>query len=142
MKDDSQAGQKFSQVFKNNIHDIDLSGVETGNVYSTIRNMVESMFTVFRNGRNMVASSVMVVDAPSLEASLDGTEHQFKYSVKFDLELMQNKNAMKENNDSDFWCIGSAVVKDIVCDVVIVPDSLMANPSGGNKTIELPVYVE
>lgn len=59
VKTDDQATQKvqkFTQVFKNNIHDISIDGVENGNIYGKLRQKVDS---AFGNG-----ISLTLVDSP------------------------------------------------------------------------------
>ena len=113
---DSDACGKFSQVYKNNILDIDTSSMSSGNVYKHLTEHITSTF-----GQN---SYILTADRPSIEVRRISQSQvdTFTYTVWMDVHVLQNKTWMKENCDDDKkYVLANAVVKDMVCNVKFTP---------------------
>ena len=89
---DSNECVKFSQIYKNNLEDIDESNMVDGNVYGRLSNNIRN---TFGNKTN-----VLVADSPSIVVKRikNSTNHDddvFTYNVLMDAHIMQNKEWMK-----------------------------------------------
>ena len=111
---DSDACKKFSQVYKNNILDIDASNMSSGNVYGRLSTHIRNTF-----GQK---SYILTTDSPSIEVRRIVQVDTFTYTVWMDVHVIQNKTWMKENYEDDKkYVLANAVVKDMVCNVKFTP---------------------
>ena len=111
---DSDACKKFSQVYKNNILDIDASNMSSGNVYNHLSKHITDTF-----GQK---SYILTADSPSIEVRRIDPVDTFTYTVWMDVHVIQNKTWMKENYEDDKkYVLANAVVKDMVCNVKFTP---------------------
>lgn len=83
---ESDEGVKFSQIYKNNLVDIDESRIANGNLY---KHLVGKIYSAF--GTN---TSILVVDSPSIEVKRVSGVDTFTYVVYMDVHIRQNKNWM------------------------------------------------
>ena len=94
---DSNECVKFSQIYKNNLEDIDESNMADGNVYGYLTGKINETF-----GNN---SNVLVADSPSIVVnritSAGNDVDTFTYNVLMDVHIMQNKVWMKNKSDYD-----------------------------------------
>lgn len=107
---------KFSEVFKNHVKQIDdrnTHGCFASQYLQTLTNQV------FQK-----SSMLDLVVEPSVSAERQAGVDEFTYQVTFDLHLTTNKKQMRECKDStaDQYILGSATVKDIKCNVTLVPE--------------------
>ena len=124
---------KFSQVFKNNLQDLDESGLPYGYVYGHLKGKLDGTFGI--------NTSILVVDSPSIEVRRVSQVDTFKYEVLMNLHIMQNKDWMKTNkrtNEGKF-VLGNAVVHDMLCTVTFTPKY---TPSNVKMTYDVVYNVE
>ena len=113
---DSDECVKFSQVYKNNLDDIDDSNMVDGNVYKHLSDKIKATF-----GANQ---DIKIVDAPSIEVKrIEQTgDDTFEYNVLMDVHIMQNKDWMENHSSSNNkFVIANAIVKDMRCRVKFTP---------------------
>lgn len=111
---DSDACKKFSQVYKNNIFDIDTSNMSVGNVYDHLSKHITDTF-----GQK---SYVFTADRPSMEVKRIDQVDAFTYTVWMDVRIFQDKTWLKNNYEYDKqYVLANAVVKDMVCNVKFTP---------------------
>lgn len=113
----SPEGEKFKQVFKNNLMEIDDSKCYLGKAYGYLSGVVED---VYGSG-----TSLILVDEPSVRVTRVDPVDKFTYVVCLDLYLMNGKGLLKDKQTygayDGHWVAGNAVVKDITCKVEFVP---------------------
>ena len=78
---------KFSQIYKNNLEEIDESNIANGNLYKHLMGKIDSAF-----GTN---TSILVADSPSIEVKRVSNVDTFTYVVWMDVHIRQNKNWME-----------------------------------------------
>ena len=111
---DSDACKKFSQVYKNNILDIDTSNMSVGNVYYYLSRHITDAF-----GQK---SYIFTADRPSIEVRRIDQVDTFTYTVLMDVRIFQDKTWLKNNYEYDKqYVLANAVVKDMVCNVKFTP---------------------
>lgn len=111
---DSDACKKFSQVYKNNILDIDTSNMSVGNVYDYLSGHITDAF-----GQK---SYIFTADRPSIEVRRIDQVDTFTYTVWMDVRIFQDKTWLKNNYEYDKqYVLANAVVKDMVCNVKFTP---------------------
>lgn len=111
---DSDACKKFSQVYKNNILDIDTSNMSVGNVYDYLSGHITDAF-----GKK---SYIFTADRPSIEVRRIDQVDTFTYTVWMDVRIFQDKTWLKNNYEYDKqYVLANAVVKDMVCNVKFTP---------------------
>lgn len=121
---DSDECVKFSQIYKNNLEDIDESNMVNGNIYGYLKDKVDGTF-----GTN---SDVLVVDSPSIEVKRIDDVDTFTYKVLMDVYIMQNKEWMQNHSTlNGKYVIANAIVKDMECSVEITP---IYNSGNGSVT--------
>lgn len=136
---------KFSQVYKNNLDDIDESNIVNGNVYGHLRSNIERTFRDGTTGNQK--QSILVVDSPSIEVRRTSVEKvdTFTYKVLMDVHIIQNKSWMSEKfkrNKSGYdkkYVIANAIVQDMECSVKFTPKY---NPSTGSITYDVLYSVD
>ena len=110
---DSDECVKFSQIYKNNLKEIDESNIANGNLYKYLTGKIDDAF-----GAN---TSILVVDSPSIEVKrVDGVD-TFTYVVYMDVHIRQNKNWMRENGEDGNFVIANAKIEDVKCMVKFTP---------------------
>lgn len=127
---DSEQCEKFSQVYKNNLEDIDESSIVNGNLYRHLQMHIESAFADPDTGNQRQA--ILVVDRSSIDVSRvfpagRGEYDTFTYEVTMDVHIVQNKQWMskKFNTDPDEYdrrfVIANATIKKMRCYVTFTP---------------------
>lgn len=117
----SEQCEKFSQVYKNNLENIDESNIANGNVYGHLKSNINKAF--LEGGKQK--QTILVVDSPSVEVrriTRSGKDvDTFTYNVIMDVHIMQNKGWMSKQFASDKvgldkkYVIANAIVKDMEC---------------------------
>ena len=117
---DSSRTLKFAEVFNNNSFEFDANVIYSGYPYHYLRNVVEGLFAGQGDGNSL--NSLVLVDGPAISVSRIENVDAFTYNVVLDLRLSQNKSYMDNHKGDNFWTIGNATIKDILCVVKIVPN--------------------
>jgi hypothetical protein len=120
----SDACAKFSQVFKNNLTDIDISNMASGNLYKYLQGKIANAF-----GGD---TSISLVNSPSIDVKrIDDSVDTFTYNVLVDVHLVQDKGWMSKNrSDNNKYVIANATVKDMLCSVIFTPKLAWSGTSG------------
>lgn len=134
---DSDECAKFSQIYKNNLEDVDESHMVDGNVYGHLSRNISSTFAGEDGNQK---SNILVVDSPSIEVTriTQGQKHEdtFTYEVLVDAHVIQNKDWMREfaSSENKKYVIANAIVQDMVCRVEFKP---IYDKASGNMTYDV-----
>lgn len=104
---------KFSQVYKNNLKEIDESNIANGKLYKHLNGKIDDAF-----GKD---TSILVVDSPSIEVKRVSSVDTFTYVVWMDVHIRQNKNWMQDNGEDGKFVIANAKIEDVRCLVQFTP---------------------
>lgn len=141
---ESEKCLKFSQVYKNNLEDIDESNMSNGKVYG---HLVDNITQTFKNPDfpyNQM-SNIFVVDSPSINVTRVLPVDEFRYDILMDVNIVQNKNWMREvfgNNPTDYdnrYVIANAIIQDMRCSVTFTPKY---NSTNGKMTYDVTYAVD
>lgn len=110
---------KFAQVFKNNINDIDESGMADGKLFQAVNGAVEDTFMV----SGQPDTSIVLVDEASINVKRVSNVDQFTYRVVLDVSMRVKKSSLdgKTGSLSDKYIMANPTVKDVQCAVTFVP---------------------
>lgn len=111
---------KFSEVFKNNLNDIDDSRIFGGTLYAKLTELMDGVF-----GQDQ---TILMVDEPSFVVTRadQNQPDQFTCTAYFDLDLRLDSGkheAAISNADANKlkWVIGHAIIKNVKCQIVFTP---------------------
>ena len=138
---DSEDCVKFSQIYKNNLVELDDTNLKRGFVYQYLASKINATFGDKTN--------ILVVDSPSIEVRRITREQAdvdtFKYDVLMNLHLMQNKDLMKQMLKGDRteyekkFILGNAIVHDMHCIATFTPKYV---PDTGTMTYDATYEVK
>ena len=107
---DSSEVVKFSEVYKNNLRDIDDSAMFGGNLYGHLQGLIAGVFGS--------SSTVAMVDKPSICVTRSSSVDKFTYTAYFDIDLRLDKGKYGEaiaSTNKTNWVVGHASVNGVKC---------------------------
>ena len=113
---DSSEVVKFSEVYKNNLREIDDSAMFGGNLYNHLQGLVSR---VFGSG-----STVMMVDKPSICVTRSNSVDKFTYTAYFDIDVRLDKGKYGDviaSTNKTNWVVGHATINGVKCTVEMSP---------------------
>lgn len=134
---ESENCTKFSQIYKNNLVELDDTNLKQGFVYQHLASKINETFGDKTN--------ILVVDSPSIEVRRVSQVDTFKYDVLMNLHLMQNKDLMKQmfkGNKTEYekkFILGNAIVHDMHCIATFTPKY---DPNTGTMTYDATYEVK